>query len=283
MDLFISETILLLIILCSLAATAGFLAGLLGIGGGLVLVPGLYFTFSSLGYDSDYLMHVAVGTSLATIMATGVSSARSHHKRGAVDFDVIKKIAPGLILGVILGGVTASKVDSFWLQCFFVPALFVLATLMLLNPKGAKGEIVQSKLPHKFITTPITTVIGLVSSLMGIGGAALNVPFMTLCHVPMHKAIGSASAMGILVAIVGTFSFFVIGLGQNSDILPPFTYGYINILSLAIIMPITILMAPLGVATAHRFSIGRLKRIFSIFLYFLGFRMAAEIFPVIFS
>lgn len=280
MDLFTSETILLLLILCSLASVAGFLAGLLGIGGGLVLVPGLYFTFSSLGYESDYLMHVSVGTSLATIMATGISSARSHHKRGAVDFDVIKKIAPGLVFGVILGGLVASKVDSFWLQCFFVPALFLLATLMLLNPKGV---VVQSKLPNKFITAPITTVIGLVSSLMGIGGAALNVPFMTLCHVPMHKAIGSAAAMGILVAVVGTISFFTIGLGQDPDILPPFTYGYINVLSLAIIMPITILMAPLGVATAHRFSIRRLKRIFSVFLYFLCFRMAAEIFPVIFS
>jgi len=224
-------------------------------------------------------MHVAVGTSLGTIMATGLSSARSHHERGAVDFTLIKQIAPGLILGVILGGAVASIVNSFWLQCFFVSALFVLATLMLVNPKNV---VVQSSLPSKPVTGLIATIIGLVSSLMGIGGAALNVPFMTLCHVPMHKAIGSAAAMGILVAITGTISFFVIGLGQGADNLPPFTFGYINVLALAIIMPITILMAPIGVAVAHRFSVASLKRVFSIFLYFLGLRMAVEIYPEIF-
>jgi len=279
MEFLTFELITLFIILCMLAGTAGFLAGLLGIGGGLVLVPGLYFTFSSLGYESDHLMHVAVGTSLGTIMATGLSSARSHHKRGAVDFNLIRQIGPGLILGVILGSLVASIVDSFWLKCFFVPALFALATLMLVSPKNTA---VQESLPPKLITGAITSIIGLISSLMGIGGAALNVPFMTLCRVPVHKAIGSASAMGILVAITGTIGFFIIGLGDVNSNLPPFTIGFINILALAIIMPITILIAPLGVAVAHKVSVTRLKKIFSIFLFFLGFRMAAEIYPALF-
>ena len=279
MDFISAEFLTLFLILSSLAAIAGFLAGLLGIGGGLVLVPSLYFIFSSFGYAGEHLMHVAVGTSLATIMATGVSSARSHYKRGAVDVELIKKIGPGLILGVILGSLVASMVNSFWLKCFFVPALFVLATLMLINPKTSA---VNKSLPSTFLTTPISAVIGLVSSLMGIGGAALNVPFMTLCHVPMHKAIGTAAAMGILVAITGTLGFLLIGLGGSADLLPPYTYGYINILALMVIMPITILMAPIGVAVAHKFSITRLKRIFSIFLFFLGFRMAWEMLSTVF-
>lgn len=279
MDFFTTETIYLFVILCGLAGVAGFLAGLLGIGGGLVLVPGLYFTFISLGYESDHLMHVTIGTSLGTIMATGLSSALAHHKKGAVDFDIIRKLAPGLILGVIIGSLIASIVNSLWLKCFFVPALFILALLMLVNPKNT---VIQKTLPPHFMTTPITCIIGIISSLMGIGGAALNVPFMTLFQVPVHKAIGSASAMGILVAITGTIGFFLIGLGENHTSLPPFTYGYINILALAIIMPITILVAPFGVRVAHIASVSRLKKIFSIFLFFLGFRMAIEIYPALF-
>ncbi len=279
MDFFTTEIIYLLLILCGLAGMAGFLAGLLGIGGGLILVPGLYFTFISLGYESDHLMHVAIGTSLGTIMATGLSSALAHHKRGAVDFTIIRKIAPGLIVGVIIGSLIASVVNSLWLKCFFVPALFILALLMLINPKNT---VIKKTLPSGFITIPITSCIGVVSSLMGIGGAALNVPFMTLFHVPVHKAIGSASAMGIFVAITGTIGFFLIGLGENHANLPPFTYGYINIFALAIIMPITILMAPFGVRVAHKASVGRLKKIFSIFLFFLSFRMAIEIYPALF-
>lgn len=279
MEFFLFETLTLLIILCFLAGVAGFLAGLLGIGGGLILVPGLYFTFSSFGYYSDHLMHVAVGTSLATIMATGLSSAWAHHKRGAVDFYLIKQIAPGLMLGVMLGSVIAANVNSFWLKCFFVPALFVLATIMLINPKDIKG---QHSLPSMPITTPITAFIGLISSLMGIGGAALNVPFMTLFKIPVHKAIGTASALGIFVAIVGTIGFFIIGLGEERENLPLLTFGYINILALVIIMPITIFIAPWGVAVAHRVSVTRLKKIFSIFLYFLCIRMAIEIYPELF-
>ncbi|MEM9470119.1 MAG: sulfite exporter TauE/SafE family protein, partial [Pseudomonadota bacterium] len=137
-EFFTAEMLYLLIIIVSLACVGGFLAGLLGIGGGLILVPGLYYTFDSLGYDDTYLMHIAIGTSLATIIATGLSSARSHYKRGAVDFSLMKKIVPGLLLGVVIGTLIASLVNSFWLQCFFVPALICLAILMLLNPKVEK-------------------------------------------------------------------------------------------------------------------------------------------------
>jgi uncharacterized membrane protein YfcA len=274
-ELLSPEYLPLLFILIALAGVAGFLAGLLGIGGGLVLVPGLFFTFSALGFESDHLMHVAIGTSLATIMATGLSSARAHHLKGAVDINLIKRIAPGLVAGVVFGTYIASSVNSFWLQCFFIPALFVLAVLMLLRP-GQKHNL-QDGLPRWPVTLPISAGIGVVSSLMGIGGAALNVPFMSLCHVPVHKAIGSAAAMGIFIAIVGTIGFFIIGL-EDGIILPPFTYGFINVLALVIIMPVTILMAPLGAAVAHRFSVARLRKIFAVFLFFLCFRMAWDVF-----
>ncbi|MEM6812022.1 MAG: sulfite exporter TauE/SafE family protein [Pseudomonadota bacterium] len=268
---------MLLISICIivvLAIIAGFLAGLFGIGGGLIIVPGLYYTFTLLGYDETHLMHVAIGTSLATIMATGLSSSYAHCKKGSVDFNLIQQISPGLVSGVILGTMIAAKVDSLWLKSFFVPALIILAMLMLFKPKGN----IQSSLPAWPITTSISIVIGFVSSLMGIGGAALNVPFMSLHRVTIHKAIGSAAAMGILISIIGSVGFIVIGTLEQATALPPFTIGYINWLALLIIMPITILMAPVGVNFAHRVPVNRLKKIFSIFLFFLALRMAYEIY-----
>jgi len=177
------------------------------------------------------------------------------------------------LIGVVIGSLVASSVDSFWLKCFFVPALLILAILMGINP--AKLSYKKGMPPLPF-TTLITSFVGTVSSLMGIGGAALNVPFMSLCNVPIHKAIGTASALGILIAISGSIGFFLIGM-DGFENAPPFTYGYINVLALIFIMPVTILMAPVGVAVAHRVSVGRLRKIFSIFLFFLAIRMAADI------
>lgn len=263
-----------------LAMIAGFLAGLLGIGGGLVLVPGLYLIFKSLGYDEAHLMHLALGTSLATIIATGASSARAHYKRGAVNFDLVKQIGAGILFGVIIGTLVASSVTALWLQIFFIVVVFILALLMQL-----KTETLQ--LPFNPMRRPVPVfaggVIGVVGTLMGIGGAALNVPYMTLSRVPIHEAVGSAAFMGLIVAIPAMIGFIIIGqpafVGEGVH-LPPFSLGFVNFLGFVIIAPITVLCAPLGVRTAHYFKPKTLRLIFSFFLVFIGFKMLFEVLGV---
>ena len=275
-ELISADWIPLLILLFALAGLAGFLAGLLGIGGGLILVPGLYFIFNNLGYTADNIMHLAVGTALATIIFTSSSSARSHWKRGSVRFDLVKRIGIGMVIGVGAGTYIASIVSGLWLTAFFAVTLIVLAGLMMINPEkfGLFKDIPKNPWPS------VTGVaIGIVSTLMGIGGAALNVPFMTLSNVPIHKAVGSASAMGLLIAIPGAVGFFMIGQGNTSG-LPPFSFGYINFLALAIIIPVTVLCAPLGVATAHKFSTGMLRRVFSVFMVIIAAKMVYEVWRV---
>lgn len=259
-----------------LAATAGFLAGLLGIGGGLVLVPGLYFVFTSLGFDSPHIMHLAVGTSLSTIMATGLSSAMAHHRRGNVRFDLIKSIGIGMVMGVVIGTLIASLVTGLWLKVFFAFTLVILAGMMRLNPDKMKKKREMPSQPWPAIAG---TGIGIVSTLMGIGGAALNVPYMTMHNVRIHQAIGSASAMGLLIAIPGALGFFIIGLlnSESGGSLPPFSFGYINILALSVIVPVTVLFAPLGVRFGHSLSISKMRQIFSIFMIIIALRMIYEV------
>jgi len=264
---------LLLALMFGLASVAGFLAGLLGIGGGLVLVPGLFFVFNMLGYESDSIMHLAVGTSLSTIVATGISSARAHWKKGSVRFDLVKKIGVGMVIGVAIGTFIASTVTGIWLQAFFAFTLVILALLMRINPEKIT---LFKEVPGQPWSGIAGTIIGVVSTLMGIGGAALNVPYMTLSKVPIHKAVGSASAMGLLVAIPGAIGFMIIGYGPHENF-PPFSFGYINLLALAVIVPVTVLFAPIGVHVAHRFSTKMLRRIFSVFMIIIAVRMIVEV------
>lgn len=272
-ELLLTDWIMLFTGMISLAALAGFLAGLLGIGGGLVLVPGLYFVFTTLGFDDPNIMHVAVGTSLATIVATGLSSARAHHKKGNVRFDLVKKIGMGVVIGVGIGTLVAASVTGIWLQVFFAIALTVLALLMRINPEKFKHK---RDIPHQPWPVIAGTVTGIVSTLMGIGGAALNVPYMALHSVSIHRSIGTAAAMGLLVAIPGAFGFLIIGWNVTED-LPPFSLGYINLLALGIIVPVTVLFAPLGVHVGHLFSTRKLRNVFSIFMMIIALRMLFEV------
>jgi uncharacterized membrane protein YfcA len=271
------EWIYLLILMFGLAAMAGFLAGLLGIGGGLVLVPGLYFVFTSLGYESDTIMHVAVGTSLSTIIATGISSARAHYKRGSVRMDLVKNVGIGMVCGVLIGTIIASQVSGLWLQVFFAVTLVVLSVLMRLDPEKIK---LYDDVPAQPIPALAGAFNGTICTLMGIGGAALNVPYLTLNNVSIHRAVGTSSALGLFIAIPGTIGFFLIGMNDVSN-LPPFTFGYINVLALAIIIPVTIMSAPLGVATGHKMSIKKLRSVFSLFMIIIALRMLYEVYRAI--
>jgi uncharacterized membrane protein YfcA len=271
------EWISLLVYMFGLAALAGFLAGLLGIGGGLVLVPGLYFVFTSLGFESDTIMHVAVGTSLSTIIATGISSARAHHRRGAVRFDLVKNVGIGMLCGVVIGTFIAAQVTGLWLQVFFAVTLVVLAVLMRFDPEKIK---LYDDVPAQPIPALAGTFNGTICTLMGIGGAALNVPYLTLNNVSIHRAIGTSSALGLFIAIPGTIGFLLIGLDDQSN-LPPFTFGYINLLALSIIVPVTVLFAPLGVSMGHKLSIAKLRSVFSVFMIIIALRMLYEVYRAV--
>ncbi len=262
---------MLVAFLLALGGVAGFLAGLLGIGGGVVLVPGLYFGLKYMGFESDALMHVAVGTSLAVIIPTGLSSAHAHWKRGAVRFDLVKQIGPGILLGVLVGTVIAKYMPEEGMTMFFAFALSVLALVMVVNP--ARFSLF-AEMPRRLWMAVSGVVIGVFSSLMGIGGATISVPWMALCRVPMHTAVGTASALGLVIAIPAALGFIVIGWSVQG--LPPFSLGYINFLAWPLIIPASVLAAPWGARCAHSVSVDRLRRIFAGFLVFIALKMLWE-------
>ncbi len=262
---------MLIAFLLSLGALAGLLAGLLGIGGGLVLVPGLYFGLKALGFESEALMHVAVGTSLAVIVPTGLSSARAHWKRGAVRFDLVKQIGPGILIGVGIGTLIAHHIEKQGMTAFFACALTALAIWMLINP--ARFSPLQTTPPQPWMGLS-GAVIGIFSSLMGIGGATISVPWMAMCRVPMHTAVGTASALGILIAIPAALGFIVIGWQASG--LPPYSLGYINFLAWPLIIPASVLAAPWGAKLAHSVSVDRLRKFFAWFLVIIAAKMMWE-------
>lgn len=271
MEEFLSHAFVLIPLFIVLGITAGFMAGLLGVGGGIILVPGLYFLFKTLGYAPEILMHLAVGTSLAIIIPTGLSSARAHYKRGAVRVDLIKHIGPGIILGVLLGTNLAAELSGQTLKMVFAAALFLFAILMQIPPR------VREDGSHS-IRQPMGTVggmiVGTISSLMGIGGATLNVPFMTLNGVAIHNAVATSSALGPFIALPGAIGFAVIGWDATN--LPPLSLGYINLLAVVVIAPLGAIAAPWGARATHAVSVTMLRRIFSVFIVIVAIKMLWE-------
>lgn len=248
-------------------AVAGFMAGLLGIGGGLIIVPMLIFAFTRQGIPHDYIMHLALGTSLASIVFTSISSFRSHHKRGAVHWDVFRRIVPGIILGTFIGSFIASLLSTGILKGFFVLFLFYIGIQLLINKKPKSGR----ELPGIPGMLGAGNIIGLASSLVGIGGGSLSVPFMLWCNLPMHHAIGTSAAIGFPIAVSGAIGYLVNGLGDSG--LPSYTLGYLYMPAIAGIVCASVLTAPIGVRLAHRLPVNKLKRIFALFVLFLAARM----------
>lgn len=271
MEVFLSHAPVLLPLLIALGLVAGFMAGLLGVGGGIILVPGLYFLFKTLGYAPDHLMHLAVGTSLAIIIPTGISSAFAHYKRGAVRMDLVRHIGPGIVIGVMAGTVIAGIISGTELKMIFAGALFFFAALMQIPPKPQEGGPKEMGYGRG---SAGGFVVGVLSSLMGIGGATLNVPFMTLHGVPIHNAVASSSALGPIIALPGTIGFIIIG--WNAQDLPPLSWGYVNLLALAVIAPLSAFAAPYGARAAHAVSVVILRRIFSIFIIIVAIKMLWE-------
>jgi len=251
----------------------GFLSGLLGVGGGFLLVPGLYFSLSALGYESDYLMHISVGTSLGIVAPTVFSSARAHYKKNAVDMLLFKSWTPGMILGVILGIGLASILKSHSLTLIFAGVALVMAFYMSFSPHQDHPE---HKAPSGFFKYPIAAGIGIIASLMGIGGAIVSVPTMTLFKVKIQKAIGTAAAMGVVTASLGLIGYMVIGSLNTEVHLPPLSVGYVNIFAVVLIAPVTISIAPFGAHAAHKVPQQWLKRTFAVLLTIVSIKMFFE-------
>jgi hypothetical protein len=256
-----------------LGAVAGVLAGLLGIGGGLVIVPFLTFMFTAQGFAPDYIVHMALGTSLASIIFTSMSSVMAHHKRGAVVWPVVFRITPGIIAGSLFGTVVAAQLSSAVLKGFFSAFLYYVATQMLIGIK-----------PKPSRSTPKTAgmfaaggTIGIFSSLAGIGGGTLTVPFLVWCNTIMHKAIGTAAAVGFPIAIAGTAGYIANGLSV-AEALPGHTLGFIHLTALASIVAASVLTAPIGAWLAHRLPVDKLKKIFAFLLFLLATRMLVSLF-----
>lgn len=258
----------LLLLMLALGGIAGFMAGLLGVGGGVVLVPGIYFIFTWLGFESGELMHVAVGTSLAIIILTGLSSARAHYRKGGVRFDLVKKIGIGIVIGVVIGTMIADRISGDGLKMVFAVALFAVAAMMQINPEKFR---LRDDVPSQPWPAVCGGLIGILSTLMGIGGATMNVPYMTLNGVPIRTAVGTASALGPIIAVPGTVGFIAIGLDAGG--LPPFSLGYISLPALAVITPASVLAAPWGAHAAHSVSVSALRRIFSVFIVVVAAKM----------
>jgi uncharacterized membrane protein YfcA len=252
-------------------AVAGVLAGLLGIGGGLVIVPMLVFCLTWQKVPQEHIMHLALGTSMASIIFTSVSSFYAHHKRGAVYWLIVRRIVPGILIGTFLGTIFASSLTTRYLKAFFVVFLYYVAATMLTNHKPKPSR----ELPGKAVMFGVGNVIGVVSSLVGIGGGSLSVPFMIWCNVPVHNAIGTSAAIGFPIAVAGTAGFILNGLRASN--LPEFSLGYLYLPALAGIVCASVLTAPFGVRLAHALPVAQLKRVFAILLLVIGTRMLYSI------
>lgn len=257
--------------LLAAGACAGILAGLFGVGGGIVIVPALFTALTAFGYPADVAMHIATGTSLATIIPTGLSSARAHYKRGSVDMDVLRLLAPSTAVLAFIGAFVASGVGGRFLTLLFAVFAALIGLLML---KGQKGFALVSEVPKGHKRHAVGGGIGLLSAMLGIGGGTMSVPTLAACGYKMTLAVGTGSALGLFIALPGALGFIVTGWGHAG--LPPFSLGYVNLVAMAIIAPLSVVFAPLGARLAHKLPELWLRRGFAVFLMLMSVKMALK-------
>lgn len=256
--LFIAELLLL-------GSCTGFLAGLLGIGGGMLMVPFLTLILSHRGVPDGLAVKMAIATSMATILFTSISSVRAHHKRGAVKWDLVRGLAPGIVIGGLIAGAGVfTLLKGAWLALVF--ALFVgfSATQMLLDKKPAPSR----QMPGALGQTAAGSGIGFISGLVGAGGGFISVPFMTWCNVSMHNAVATSAALGFPIALANTIGYVVGGWSLPNPL--PGALGYLYLPALGVIAVASVLFAPLGAKAAHAMNVRQLKRAFAGVLYLLA-------------
>ncbi len=259
-----------LIILIITGGVAGILAGLLGIGGGILIVPVLVFVFRYQGVDPDFIMHMAIGTSLATIVVTSLSSIREHQAHGAIIWSIVKLIAPSIIVGAFIGAAVADALPSDTLRLIFAPFMLLVAFQMAFGrpPKP------QRQLPQRLGLFLAGGVIGSLSSILGIGGGSLSVPFMSFCNVSVRQAVATSAAIGFPIALAGTIGFIV--SGWNVDVLPAWSLGYINLKAALSIVIASAITAPLGAKLTHIMPVSLLKKVFAVLLVIVAIKFILE-------
>jgi uncharacterized membrane protein YfcA len=249
----------------------GFLAGLLGIGGGMVMVPMLFFVFTAKGFPAGHMMHLSLATSMATIIFTSISSVRAHHQHGGVDWSVARMMSPGIVVGSLCATLVVAHVPTRPLAVFFTGFMFYAATQMFFEVKPKPSR----QLPGAAGLFGAGAAIGGVSSVLAAGGAFLSIPFLAWCNVPLKRAIGTAAANGFPIAVAGTAGYVLNGLRVEG--LPEGSVGYVYLPALAIIVAASMPTAPLGARLAHRLPVKRLRIVFAVMLLGLALRMLANL------
>lgn len=255
-------------LLLVVGAFAGVLAGLLGVGGGIVLVPAFYYVFAALGYDGPQLMQVCLATSLATIVVTSLRSVNAHNKKGAVDRDILKTWVIGIVIGALVGVVLAVRLRSEVLQGIFAILAMIVGLYMLF---GRDHWRIRDELPTGVERAGLSTGIGFFSALMGIGGGSFGVPLMTLYGVPIHRAVATSAGFGLIIAVPSVFGFLMTSVDPASR--PPLTIGAVNLVGFAVISVTTYVTTPWGVKLAHATNPKPLKKIFAVFLILVALNM----------
>ena len=257
------------------AIPAGFAAGLFGIGGGLITVPILFYIFSTSGIETSYLMHLAVGTSFGIIIPTSIVSVMTHHQHKAVDFNIVKGYGFFVATGVIFGTILAASLKTKPLILFFTIVVFILAFYLLFLKEKEENLDVKMSLPARIIAGIVS---GFISAPMGIGGAVMNVPILKFFGYPINKAIGSAAAIGFVIALFGAVGFLISGSYLNANL--PMSIGFLNIPAFLIFFPITAFMARLGAKASHRINKKKMTKYFGLFLVVIGTRFLYEYFKL---
>lgn len=251
----------------AIGALVGFAAGLLGIGGGVVMVPLLVLVFRAHGLPSEHVLHLALGTALAAMVFTSVSSMRAHHAHGAVDWKIARAMSPGMLAGSFLAALVAGLIPTRPLAVLFTGLVFYAATQILLDLKPSTTR----ELPGAAGLFTAGAVIGAISSMLAAGGAFLTIPFLAWCKVPLRRAIGTAAANGLPIAVAGTAGYVLQGVRVAG--LPAPSLGYVYLPALALVVSTSMLAAPVGARLAHRLPIKQLRMLFALLLYVFAVRM----------
>lgn len=254
------------LLLAVIGAFSGVIAGLLGVGGGIVLVPAFYYAFTSLGYHGDHLMQVCLGTSLATIIVTSVRSVSAHNRKGAVDWTILRTWAPGIVIGAIAGVSVVAYLRTTELQIIFGGLALVVAFYLGF---GRREWRIAEQMPAGPTRAILSPGIGFLSVLMGIGGGSFGVPLMSLYGMPIHRAVATASGFGVTIAVPSVIGFLLMHVYGA----PPYTLGAVNIPAFVLVIAVSLVTTTWGVNLAHRMDAGPLKKVFAGFLAMVALNM----------
>lgn len=256
----------MIVLLLAIGALAGVVAGLLGVGGGIILVPAFYHAFSGLGYEGPDLMQICLATSLATIIVTSVRSVLAHHRKGAVDWAILRGWAPGIVVGAVLGVLAVAQLRTPVLQAIFGTLALLVAFYLGL---GRADWRLGPAMPRGLLRAALSPLVGFLSVLMGIGGGSFGVPLMSLYATPIHRAVATAAGFGVLIAVPSVAGFLMAPVVGG----PPLTLGSVNLPAFLLIIAMTLLTAPIGVRLAHALDPRPLRRIFAAFLAVVALNM----------